>query len=47
MEKTLDVKLEALKRDSACRAFFLVDAKDADMAFGISSPGKAIDGRLR
>jgi hypothetical protein len=47
MEKTLDVKLEALKRDSACRAFILVDAKDADMAFGISSPGKAIDGRLR
>jgi hypothetical protein len=47
MEKTLDVKLAALRNDSACRAFILADAKDADMAFGISSPGKAPDGRLR
>jgi hypothetical protein len=47
MEKTLDIKLGALKEDPACRAFILADAKDADMAFGISSPGKTFDGRLR
>ena len=47
MEKTLGIKLAALKKDPTCRAFILADAKDADMAFGISSPGKAIDGRLR
>ena len=47
MEKTLDVKLAALKKDSASRAFILADAKDADMAFGIASPGRAPDGRLR
>lgn len=47
MEKTLDVKLAALKKDPACRAFILADAKDADMAFGISSPGHNRDGRLR
>src|SRR5450631_201622 len=47
MEKTLDVKLAALKSDPTCREFILADAKDADMAFGISSPGKAPDERLR
>jgi hypothetical protein len=47
VEKTLDVKLAAIKNDSASRAFILADAKDADMAFGTSSPGKALDGRLR
>ena len=47
MEKTLDIKLAALKKDPTCRAFILADAKDADMAFGISSPGKTSDGRLR
>ncbi len=47
MEKSLDVKLEALARNPACRAFILADAKDADMAFGIASPGRAADGRLR
>jgi hypothetical protein len=47
MEKSLDVKLAALKKDPACGAFILADAKDADMAFGIASPGRAFDGRLR
>jgi hypothetical protein len=47
MEKTLDVKLAALKKDPTSRVFILADAKDADMAFGISSPGKAVDERLR
>ena len=47
MEKTLDRKLAALKHDPACREFILADAKDADMAFGIASPGRAVDGRMR
>lgn len=47
MEKTLDVKLAALKKDPNSRVFVLADAKDADMAFGISSPGKAVDEKLR
>jgi len=47
MEKTLEVKLAALKRDPSSRVFILADAKDADMAFGIASPGRAYDGRLR
>jgi hypothetical protein len=47
MEKTLDVKLAALKKDPASPVFILADAKDADMAFGIASPGRGLDGRLR
>jgi hypothetical protein len=47
MEKTLDLKLAEFKNDSASRAFILADAKDADMAFGIASPGRGTDGKLR
>lgn len=47
MEKTLEVKLAALKKDPASRVFILADAKDADMAFGILSPGRDYTGRLR
>ena len=47
MEKTLDVKLAALKKDPGSRVFILADAKDADMAFGISAPGQGSDGKLR
>jgi len=47
MEKTLDAKLAALKKDPTSRVFILADAKDADMAFGIASPGIAPDGRVR
>ncbi len=47
MEKTLDVKLAALKKDPASRVFILADAKDADMAFGIAAPGRNRDGSLR
>jgi len=47
MEKTLDVKLSALKKDPASPVFILADAKDADMAFGISAPGRNLDGKLR
>jgi hypothetical protein len=47
MQKTLEVKLAALKRDPASPVFILADAKDADMAFGIASPGRNHNGRLR
>jgi hypothetical protein len=39
MEKSLDVKLAALKNNPQDKAFILADARDADMAFGIASPG--------
>lgn len=50
--KSLDVKLARIKADPNCREFILADAKDADMAFGIASPGKspehyAHEGRFR
>jgi len=51
MQKSLDRKLAALHADpSGCREFILADAKDADMAFGIGSPGlspEAHSGELR
>mgnify|MGYP006299576325 CR=1 FL=1 len=38
--KSLDRKLEAIHADpSGCREFIIADAKDADMAFGITAPG--------
>ena len=43
MEKSLDLKLAALKKDPTSRVFILADAKDADMAFGISAPGPGND----
>ena len=47
MEKTLDRKLAALKKDQDSSVFILADAKDADMAFGILTPGKGPGGKLR
>jgi hypothetical protein len=39
-QKTLDRKLAAIHADpSGCKEFILADAKDADMAFGMGSPG--------
>jgi len=37
--KTLDTKLERILADPSCDDFILADAKDADMAFGMASPG--------
>jgi len=37
--KSLDTHLAAIKANPACRNFILADAKDADMAFGVRSPG--------
>lgn len=39
--KTLDIKLARIRADRSCRDFILADAKDADMAFGLSAPGKS------
>jgi hypothetical protein len=39
MQKTLDTKLARIAADSDCGDFILADAKDADMAFGISAFG--------
>jgi hypothetical protein len=40
-EKSLDRKLTRILADSSCRDFILADAKDADMAFGLSAPGRS------
>ncbi len=40
MTKTLDQKLARIAEDPTCQDFILADAKDADMAFGISAPGR-------
>ena len=37
--KSLDAKLAEIKANPASRAFIIADAKDADMAFGVRSPG--------
>lgn len=41
MKKSLDQKLAALRANPAGKEFILADAKDADMAWGIASPGKS------
>src|SRR5687768_9416566 len=49
MSKSLDVKLANIHRDPhRATDFILADAKDADMAFGLASPGKdPVTGRMR
>ena len=37
--KALDAKLAEIKANPSSRAFIIADAKDADMAFGVRSPG--------
>jgi hypothetical protein len=39
--KSLDTKLAKIKANPSCKEFIIADAKDADMAFGIASPGKS------
>ncbi len=41
MQKSLDQKLARILADPNCTDFILADAKDADMAFGLSAPGKS------
>ena len=40
MEKSFDRKLAEIKADPNSKAFILVDAKDPDLAWGISSTGE-------
>jgi len=52
VQKSLEVKLSRILSDSTCSDFILADAKDADMAYGIASPGRspehyAHEGRFR
>ena len=50
MKKSLDEKLAEIHADANSNAFILADAKDPDMAFGISAPGREAgrpDGRMR
>ena len=39
MEKSLDRKLARILQDRSCNDFILADAKDGDMAYGLSAPG--------
>ncbi|MGD9127779.1 MAG: hypothetical protein PVH19_10430, partial [Planctomycetia bacterium] len=41
MEKSLDQKLTRILADPSCKDFIIADAKDADMAFGLSAPGRS------
>ena len=41
MQKSLDAKLARIRSHAATRDFILADAKDADMAFGLSAPGQS------
>ena len=41
MIKTLDTKLANIVANRSCNDFILADAKDADMAFGLSAPGQS------
>ncbi|MCY2994093.1 MAG: hypothetical protein NTY19_40380 [Planctomycetota bacterium] len=41
MQKTLDQKLARIHADPSCRDFILADAKDGDMAYGLSTPGRS------
>jgi hypothetical protein len=39
MQKSLDEKLAHILANPSCNDFILADAKDADMAYGVSAPG--------
>jgi hypothetical protein len=41
MQKSLDIKLRKIRAHPEADEFILADAKDADMAFGLSAPGKS------
>ncbi len=41
MQKTLEAKLARILADPGCRDFLIADAKDADMAYGLSAPGRS------
>lgn len=39
MKKSLDIKLAEIRSNPSSKAFIIADAKDADMALGITAPG--------
>jgi hypothetical protein len=39
-EKALDRKLTRIVNDPSCRDFIIADAMDADMAYGLTAPGR-------
>jgi hypothetical protein len=41
VEKSLDRKIARILADRSCKDFILADAKDADMAYGLASPGRS------
>ena len=41
MQKSLDQKIARILADPSCKDFIIADAKDADMAFGLSAPGQS------
>ena len=41
MEKSLDRKIARILSDRSCKDFILADAKDGDMAYGLSAPGRS------
>jgi hypothetical protein len=43
MQKTLDTKLEHILSDPSSSDFILADAKDADMAYGVSATGRNLE----
>src|SRR5262245_20560454 len=43
MQKSLNVKLARIAANPSCGDFILADAKDADMAFGISAFGRVAE----
>ena len=43
MMKSLDAKIARIRANPAANDFILADAKDADMAFGITAPGPVRD----
>ncbi len=48
MSKRMDQKLARIRSGAyKPQDFILADAKDGDMAFGIATPGKAADGRMK
>ena len=48
MTKRMDLKLARIKSGAYTPADFIIaDAKDGDMAFGVATPGRAADGRLK
>jgi hypothetical protein len=41
VQKALDVKIAKLKQNPNCGEFIIADAKDPDVAYGVSAPGKS------